>query len=469
MHVSNLLYQVEHLQGLNPTTRTLVFTAKNQNLIFSVPLVGSIVGAAVAPILTARLGRKWPLVVAYLLSFGGIFLQIFAPNMVAFVMGRFWNSIVMGIAMSTAPLYLAEVVPASIRGATVTSMNILNLVAGVISTFTVYGTQHRSDALSYQIPLAVQFALPAILIPLTLFIPESPQWYISKGRMDEARANLRKLRAFSDAEVDDELRVMKLSEENERLLTADVKFWDIFNKENIRRTITAGSIYSFNQCSGIILSTTYATVFLTQIGAGDPFTLTVISSVCVLAGTILAPFVIDRVGRRPLALIGMSLLLIIDIVAGGLAFNSSNRKSALVIAAVSFIFNFIWAASFYSLSNVLPSEIATMKLRNYTMAYTIGCSYVTAVVTTLAVPQLVSADAGNLGAKTYLIFGGCMAFIIVFVYFFVPETRNRSFAEIDEMYDAKIPMRHWRNFETSSEAKTATVRLSEKVISSEHV
>lgn len=442
-----------------------MFTARNQNLIFSVPLVGSIVGAAIAPTLTSRLGRKWPLVIAYLLSFGGIFLQIFGPNITAFVMGRFWNSIVMGIAMSTAPLYLAEVVPATIRGATVTSMNILNLVAGVISTFTVYGTQHRLDSTSYKIPLAVQFALPAILIPLTFFIPESPQWYISKGRMEEARANLRKLRAFSDAEVDDELRVMKMSEENERLLTADVRFWDIFNKQNIRRTITAGSIYSFNQCSGIILSTTYATVFLTQIGAGDPFTLTVVSSVCVLAGTILAPFVIDRLGRRPLALTGMSLLLIIDIIAGGLAFNSSDRNSALVIAAVSFIFNFVWAASFYSLSNVLPSEIATMKLRNYTMAYTIGCSYVTAVVTTLAVPQLVSADAGNLGAKTYLIFGGCMAGIITFVYFFVPETRNRTFAEIDEMYDAKIPMRHWRNFETSSEAKTATTLPGEKHIS----
>jgi len=451
------------LQGVNPTTGLLVFTAKNQNLIFSVPLVGSIVGAAVAPILNARLGRKWPLIGAYLLSFGGIFLQIFAPNLIAFVLGRFWNSIVMGIAMSTAPLYLAEVVPATIRGATVTSMNILNLVAGVISTFTVYGTQHRTDSTSYKIPLAVQFALPAILIPLTFFIPESPQWYISKGRMDEARKNLRKLRGFSDVQVDEELRVMKMSEENERQLTADVKFWDIFNKKNIARTLTAGSIYSFNQISGIILSTTYATVFLTQIGAGDPFTLTVVSSVCVLLGTIVAPFVIDRFGRRPLALSGMSLLLIIDMIAGGLAFNTSNRSSALAIAAVSFIFNFIWAASFYSLSNVLPSEIATMKLRNYTMAYTIGCSYVTAVITTLAVPQLVSEDAGNLGAKAYLIFGGCMAGIIVFVYFLVPETRNRSFAEIDEIYDAKIPMRHWRNYETSNEAKTATALPASKL------
>jgi len=87
------------------------------------------------------------------------------------------------------------------------------------------------------------------------------------------------------------------------------------------------------------------------------------------------------------------------------------------------------------------------------MSYTIAWCQTTAVITTFAVPQLTAADAANLGAKTYLIFGGCMACIIVFTYFFLPETRGRSSAEIDEMYDAKIPMRQWRKYQTSTEAK----------------
>ncbi|KAL2214809.1 putative MFS alpha-glucoside transporter [Thermoascus aurantiacus ATCC 26904] len=448
---------VAKYQGPNPKTGKLVFTARNQNLLFSVPLVGSIIGGLAASPLNNHFGRKWPLIGAYAVSIGGGFLQLFAPNLAAFVVGRFWNNVVMGVANATAPLYLSEVVPPSMRGRSVTSINILSLCSGVVGTIVVYGTHGVKGKLSYMIPLAIQCILPVILIPLTVFLPESPQWLVAKQRMDEARRNLRKLRGFSDAQVDQELRIMNLCEENERQLTANVRFWEIFNRQNLKRTLTAGSFYSLNQISGIILSTTYTTVFLTELGVGNEFAFTVIASCCTLAGTMAAPLVIDRTGRRPTALTGMTVLLIIDVIAGALAFQTGNRQATLAIAALSFIFNFFWAASFYSLSNLMPSEIATPKLRNHTMAYTIAWAQTTAVITTLAVPQLTAADAANLGAKTYLVFAGCMACIIVFVYFYLPETRGRTFAEIDEMYDAGIPMRRWRDYETTTAAKQASL------------
>lgn len=359
--------------------------------------------------------------------------------------------------MAISPLYLSEIVPASMRGRAVSSQNILTLISGVCATIVVFGTQRLDSKLSYMIPLAVQCVMPIMLIPLTIFLPESPVWLVSKDRMEQARANLRKLRGFSDAQVDDELRVIKECNDNERDMSANAHFWELFNKQNFRRTITAGSLFSMNQISGIILSTTYATVFLVELGVADPFTLTVIASCCVLAGTIAGPFVVDRAGRRPTALTGMTILMIIDLIAGGLAFNSSSKSAALAIAALSFLFNFFWAASFYSLSSLLPSEIATPKLRSQTMAYAIAWCQTTAVITTYAVPQLTAADAANLGAKTYLVFAGCMFCIIIWSYFMIPETRNRTFAEIDEMYDAKIPMWRWRKYQTSTTAKEAKI------------
>ncbi|KAF5858859.1 hypothetical protein ETB97_003656 [Aspergillus alliaceus] len=448
---------VDKYQGPNPVTGKYVFSARNQNLLFSVPLVGSILGGLLASPLNFHFGRKWPLLAGYVLSIGGGILQVLAPNLGAFVSGRFVNGIAMGIANATAPLYMSEVVPASMRGRSVTSINILSLVAGVVGTIIVWRTEQIGGHRSYMIPLIVQCVLPAILLVLTIPLPESPQWLVGKDKMEQAHCNLRKLRGFSDAEVLDELQVMKMCEDNERELSANVRFWEIFNCQNIKRTLTAGSFYSLNQISGIVLSTTYATVFLTEIGVGDAFTLTVISSCCTLAGTITAPFVIDRVGRRPTAFTGMSVLFVIDVIAGGLAFNTGNKGFTMGIAALSFIFNFFWAASFYSLSSLMPSEVATVKLRNHTMAYTIACAQTTAVITTLVVPQLTSADAANLGAKTYLIFAGCMAGVLAFAYFLMPETRGRTFAEIDEMYDAKIPMWKWRHYETTTEAKTATL------------
>ncbi|KAJ5612357.1 hypothetical protein N7510_005551 [Penicillium lagena] len=445
---------VAKFQGLNPATGKYVLTARNQNLIFSVPLVGSIIGAVVASPLNFHFGRKWPLVAAYIISVGGALLQVLAPNLGAFVGGRSISGLAMGIANATAPLYLSEVVPASVRGRSVSSINILNLTAGVVGTVIVFGTEKLDNHLSYQIPLAIQCVIPVILFVLTIPLPESPQWLMSKGNMKRARHNLRRLRGFSDGQVEAEIRLIALCEESERELQTDVKFWHIFRREHLKRTLTAGSFYSLNQISGIILSTTYTTVFLTELGIGDAFSLTIIASCCTLAGTIAAPFVIDRAGRRPTAFAGMSVLFVIDALAGGLAFNTNDPHSTLGIAALSFIFNFFWASSFFSLSNLMPSEMATPKLRHHTMSYTIACAQTTAVITTLAVPQLTSADAANLGAKTYLVFAGCMAAIIVFVFFFMPETRGRTFAEIDEMYAAKIPMWKWRNYKTSVEART---------------
>ncbi|KAK7702694.1 hypothetical protein SLS57_011245 [Botryosphaeria dothidea] len=446
---------VDKYQGVNSTTGALVFTARNQNLLLAVPLVGSILGALAAYPLNNKFGRKWPLVGAYFISIGGCFLQLFAPNLASFIIGRFWNAFVMGIANSTAPLYLGETVPVAIRGTVVASINVMNLLAGVIATLVVYATHARTDKLSYMVPLAVQCCLPVILIPLTAILPESPQWLIGKGRMDEAYASLRKLRGFSDAEVHDELRVMKLCEDNERNQTKEVSVWSIFDRQNIKRTITAGSFFSFNQCSGVFLSTTYATVFLVEIGVASPFALTIIASCCTLAGTIVAPLLIDRLGRRPLALFGMFMLLACDVGAGGLAFDMGDRNKVLGIAALSFIFNFFWASSFYSLSNVMPSEIATIKLRSYTMSYTIAWAQTTAVITTIAVPQLTAADGAGLGAKTYLIFAGCMVGIILFVFFLMPETKGRTFAEIDEIYDAGVPMWRWKDYQTTTDAKAA--------------
>lgn len=81
------------------------------------------------------------------------------------------------------------------------------------------------------------------------------------------------------------------------------------------------------------------------------------------------------------------------------------------------------------------------------MSWSLFWSYVTAVITTFAVPQITAADAGNLGAKAAFIFGGCMAGTIAFTWFYLPETKGRSLAEIDEMYNTKgLPMSRWKDY-----------------------
>ena len=106
---TDVIHQVEKFQGINPVTGRYTLTARNQDLIISLPLVGTVLGALIASPLTFHLGRKWPLMAAYIVSMGGGLLQVLAPSLGAFVAGRSVNGIAMGIAIATAPLYLSEV------------------------------------------------------------------------------------------------------------------------------------------------------------------------------------------------------------------------------------------------------------------------------------------------------------------------------------------------------------------------
>ncbi|KAK9364970.1 general substrate transporter [Lipomyces kononenkoae] len=437
---------VRKYQGINGASGTYTFTARNQDLIFSVPLIGTIIGAWSASTIQFRFGRKWSITGCYVVSLGGVLLQLFAKNLGMFVAGRAWNGVGYGCAMAISPLYLSEVVPASMRGRAVASQNIFTILSGVIATVIVNSTSTINGEASYMIPLAVQCAIPVVLIPFTAVLPESPVWLVSQGRLEQARHNLRKLRGYSDKEVDEELALIQQSELAEREIGKDAKFWELFNRHNFKRTLTASSLLSMNQVSGVILSTTYSTIFLEQIGTSDPFRLTIASACCQLAGAIIGPFVVDSAGRRPVALIGMTLLMVIDFVAGGLACKGTDNKSiALAVAILSFLFNVIWTASFYGLSMVVPSEVANVRLRNHTMSYTVGWCQTTAVITTCAVPQITSAGAGNLGAKMYLVFGGCMVCIIIFTFFMVPETKGLTFPQIDEMYEKGVPAWRWNS------------------------
>jgi hypothetical protein len=115
---------------------------------------------------------------------------------------------------------------------------------------------------------------------------------------------------------------------------------------------------------------------------------------------------------------------------------------------------------------VLPTEIASPALREPTLAWAVFWSYITAVITTFAVPQLMNADAADLGVKTAYVFAGCVFVTLIWTYFYMPETMGRTVAEIDEMYRAGVPMRKWRGYrcevlEIPSTVKESSVRAEE--------
>ncbi|KAK9436261.1 MFS transporter, SP family, general alpha glucoside:H+ symporter [Metarhizium brunneum] len=438
-------YQGPGFQG------ALVFSARNLSLIICIPLVGAACGAFAAIPVQKHLGRKGAYILAYsLLCVPSSILQVFAPNLGALVVGRFANYVGVSILTNVCPVYLSELIPAHFRaravGFTVAGSGVLSVVATVV----VWATEKLGDQWQYKIPLLVQVVFPATLALLSLLLTESPVWLLAKGRHDDARRNLLLLRGGNAALVEKELALAAaaLKSHSEQV---NVNVWEILKPANLERTISASAPLCLSQVGGQILVLTYSTVILVQSGVADPFKITIIIFLLQFLGTLIGPFLLDKIGRRPVALAGFVVLFAIDVVCGALACAGLATQSQRIgLAALCIVFSFTNATCFQSIAYVLPTEVPTSRLRESTMAWTTFWSYTTAIITTFAVPQITNADAANLGAKAFLIFGGCMLITLVWSYFYLPETSNRTLAEIDELYAERIPKRHWKGYKSTA-------------------
>lgn len=240
--------------------------------------------------------------------------------------------------------------PAHVRGRAIGFCVAGVAAVGVIATTIVWGTEKIHDERQYKIPLAVQAAVPVVLALLSLLLPESPVWYVLHGRTDDARRVLLALRNGRAEIVEAELHMFRQAVAAEAKRTAQVHFWSILDRANIKRTMTAGALLSAAQVGGQILVGTYATIILVQSGVGNAFQITVIITCLQFLGTLIGPFLVDKVGRRPVALVGFTILFILNVAAGSLAaagLETENQR--LGLASVFIIFAFFNAASFQSM------------------------------------------------------------------------------------------------------------------------
>lgn len=220
----------------------------------------------------------------------------------------------------------------------------------VIATVVVWATSRYDSHWQYSAPLAAQAALPVTFLILALFLTESPTWLMTYGRRDDARTNLILLRGGNIELADSELNNVQLAMHTAQNGDKGPRFWEILSRKHLERTFTASATTSLSQVGGQILVGTYSTVILVQSGIADPFKITIIIFLLQFLGTIIGPTLLDKIGRRPIALWGFAMLLLLNIAAGTLAcVGLTTQPQRTALAALCIIFAFINACSFQSM------------------------------------------------------------------------------------------------------------------------
>ncbi|CAI6340140.1 unnamed protein product [Periconia digitata] len=429
----------------------------NWQLGFQAATLGGIVGGGLMTgFAIHKFGRKICILGAYILNTGGIFLQFFAKTPAHFFGGKILTGLPLGVFATVAPSYSSEMAPLSIRGAVTAGINFAIVLGQLIG----YGVQRQTasfnDSRQYKILFATQWGYVVVGLLILPFLPESPYWLVAHGKHEQARATISKLHAPDYdvdghmAQVHDSLARMNADNESQGTML------ECFSHANIRRTMVSTFIFFIQNASGSVWVIGYMSYFM-QLGGMTParsFDTTVGMSGLMVVGNMFGWLFIEWFGRRGTALYGAAGLTVTLFIIGILGV--INRPGA-IWGQVAFmaIWGFVYQGTIGAAAWVISSENSTSRLRSPTQSLVTMMNGLSSCIWSFSLPYAINPDQGNLQGKIAFIFGAVMAASCIFIYFFVPETKGRTWIEIDELYKRGVPAWKWK------ETKVSTVAESE--------
>ncbi|WP_199244172.1 sugar porter family MFS transporter [Caedibacter taeniospiralis] len=428
--IANSLSTIDNVYGL---------TTQQGEHYSAVLAWGGIVGALVSGLFARALGRKRVLVLAGFLFSAFSLISAFLPPLGILTACRFGLGFAVGIASFTVPLYLSETAPKSIRGGMATLFQLMITIGifliAVTNVFIAKALGHVSISLTLMFCVIVVFA--AVMFFGSLFLPESPRWLLLKNQDQKALSVLKKVRA-SQQEIEEEIKEIK-----ESIVANKGVGFNMLSKGFFWRILIIGVILQmFQQLVGINMMIYYAPTIFGYAGMTGLIALLAIPTVNMLF-TFPAIKWIEKWGRKKLLYVG-AIVMMVSMFAAGFAFLSISGsvtpgelpKAVLLISAIVYIFGF--ACSWGPVAWVICAEIFPLKGRE------IGMTVTTMVNWTFAGAVMANALSfmkayGN--ASIFFVFGGFCILSMIFLKFFVPETKGVSLEHIEKNLENGVALK----------------------------
>lgn len=435
-------------------------TGALKGFIVSSALLGALVGAAFSGVISKSIGRKSSLIIAAILfsisAWGSGLPSMLPESITLMVIFRMIGGIAIGMASMNAPMYIAEISPAKKRGTLVTYYQ-LAVVIGFFVVFLATYSIGNGMTESENISTGWRYMFWSELIPAILFlsllflVPKSPRWLMLKGREEEAKNIL--IRIHGEEIANKEIVEIKenIQSEGKREKVS------IFTK-SLFPIIIIGTILSvLQQFTGINAVLYYgADIFEQALGFGkeDILLQQILLATVNLLFTFVAMFFVDKLGRKPLLIIGGFGMLIGFLMMGftlyfsdysqlnsaGLPAISSSEGIISLIGILIFIGSF--AMSMGPIVWVLLSEIFPNRIRSMAMSIAVAGQWMANFFVSQSFPIIVESDVNKLqidggiwnNSLPYFIFSGCIIFIIFFVWKFIPETKGKTLEEMEALF-----------------------------------
>ncbi|KAK9335602.1 general substrate transporter [Lipomyces starkeyi] len=375
--------------------------------------------------------------------------------------GKIMNFVSIGAFVSLCTSYVAEISPLAIRSSVIGFCNLSQCIGPFISAIMSYFTSRWETDWSWQSLICAQWGFAAVAFVGQIFMPESPIYLVRKGKMTAARKVLGHL--YSDPlDADGHLERIKLTLEEAETQNSS-SYIDCFRGTNLRRTLIAIMVFLSEPMSGLGFVSSYGALMYQYLGIGDQksFAIQIGAQILSLSGATIAFLVSDFYGRRPMYLGGCIALCLLLICMG---ISGSVNTTAGITASVGFytMYNFFYNVGVGSTVYTIAGEVPTSVLRAKTLAVALSSSAAATTMWSFVSPFIFNPGYGNLKAKIGFVFGAFMLVFAVMANFFVPETRMRTYEELDELFMNHVPTRQFRSYVTVAEQRAAEAYNAKK-------
>lgn len=379
--------------------------------------IGAMIGCGIAASVSDRYGRRAGLLLAAAIFTLSSLAMALATGRDMFIAARCMAGIGVGMASMLSPMYIAEIAPAHLRGRMV-AINQLTVVIGILVTNIINYTLRNSgdDAWRWM------FGLGAV--PSTLFIigawwlPESPRWLVQAGKTNQATAVLSKIGGNLFAQ--NSLQAIQQSLQG----NSKINYRSLLHKAVLPAVLIGIGLAVFQQLCGINVVFNYTPRIFESIGASqdDQLLQTVFIGCVNLVFTILAMLLVDKLGRKPLMLLGAAGLTVLYIIVVQLLGAGSASVSWFLLAAIG-----VYAMSLAPVTWVLISEIFPNKVRGAATSVAVLSLWAAYFILVFTFPILFEKFKDS----TFYIYAAVCAVGLLFVWFKVKETKGKTLEELE--------------------------------------
>ncbi|KAK5046594.1 hypothetical protein LTR84_007355 [Exophiala bonariae] len=425
--------------------------------------IGAFFGTLLCGYLVALFGQKRVILGSLIMLSCTIFLTFFASNIKILIVGQILCGLPWGALATIAPGYASECLPMALRVYFTSWTNMCFIIGQLIAAGVLRACLERDDQWGFRIPFAIQWVWPAFLIPLLSFAPESPWHLVRHHRLEEAEKSLRRLqRASANIDVKETLASIVYTNNLEEELSVGTSYFDCFSGFERRRTEIACICFAGQVLSGSSFAYN-ASYFFEQVGLATEttYSLNLGGTGLALFGTLVNWFcLMPYFGRRTIYVVGMFAMAMTLYLIGVLNVWTGQQPVAMTQAILTLVWTFLFQLSAGQLGWALPAEVGSTRLRQKTICLARNAYYIVSVIAGVLQPYFMNPKAWNLRGYAGFVWGSTALLTFIWAYFRLPETKNRTFEQLDILFAKRVPARQFATTDVNAFDETTTTDLA---------